>query len=168
MKKIKTLTLLLLIPVLLLSLAACGQATSLVGRYVLSNVYDDPEGTTFAELEEIYAADNLKITDYMYFEFQSDARFTLVLFGDEEANGTYVLDGKTLTLKSAGEQFAAPISGDLITYTYQTGAKLVFKKECVGGLPVGAIIAIIAGSAVVLAGVAFLIVRSARKGENAT
>ena len=112
---------------LVLTLAACS-SSSLSGRYVIVNILDDPEGTTFAEMKQDYDEINEKITDYFYIEFQKDGRFTLVLFGHEEAQGVYLLDGKTLTLTSGGESVQATLKGGKITYDYETGAKLIFKK----------------------------------------
>jgi len=124
----------LLLCVCIFALAACGNSdpdpdTSLMGRYVIVNILDDPEETTFAELEEMYTDKDENITDYCYIEFKSGDRFTLVMFGDEEAKGTYVRDENTLTFKKSDDSSSsATIEDNKITYTYETGAKLVFEK----------------------------------------
>ena len=147
MKIRKILAAVLLICVLTPALAACGKTLS--GRYVIADLTDDPEGTTFAELDEMYKEEDQTITDYLYMEFQSGGGFTLVLFGEEEAKGTYAKSGKTLTLTSGGISADATVKGDKITYTYETGAKLIFQKVP-SGLSTGAIVGIAAGSAVAL------------------
>ena len=69
------------------------------------------------------------IEDYVYMDVHDGKTFTLVLFGEMEASGTYARKGKTLTLASEGETMTAEISGKKITWTYENGAKLVFEKK---------------------------------------
>ncbi|MCL2798396.1 MAG: hypothetical protein FWD58_10165 [Firmicutes bacterium] len=137
------------------TLSACGGGapadTSLTGRYLIVDISDDPDGTTFNGLDAMYKAENERITDYIYFEFLSGERFTLVLFGEEEAGGTYTRDGNSLSFMVGAESFAAILDGDKLTYPYEAGAKLIFQKEKeatlpVGGLPTNALVAIIAGA----------------------
>ena len=117
----------LLVMVSLFALAACGKS-SLSGRYVILDILDDPDGTTFTELDEMYKAEDLILTDFVYMEFLSGGRFVIVLFGEEEAKGTYTRSRKVITFIAEGQTFDAAISGKKITYNYETGAKLVFKK----------------------------------------
>ena len=126
--KIRNVLAVLLVSLLLLALAACNNSV-LTGRYVIVDILDDPEGTTFAELDEKYKAADQKITDYYYIEFQDGGRFVIVLFGEEELQGAYTRSGNVLTLASGGESFDAAIKGKKITYDYETGAKIVFQKE---------------------------------------
>ena len=158
----------LLLSILLFALAACGDA-QLSGKYRIADVLDDPEGTTFAELDEMYKADSLNLTDYCYMEFQDGGGFVITLFGGEEARGTYTRNGNILTLTSGGESADAVIDGKNITWTYETGAKLVFRKETRDDLPTGVLIGIIAGSAALLCTGGFAvwsIVRKRRRNLN--
>jgi len=135
----------------LLSLAACGGKSALSGVYAIKDITDDPDGMTYAEMETMYKEMNLNIQDFLRFEFTKDGSFTLLMFGDTES-GTYKKDGKTLTLTfddgkpgasstpaasssaaskpaSSARTSTAAISGDKISWTYQSGAKLVFEKS---------------------------------------
>jgi len=155
--KTRNLLTVLLLCVCVFAFAACGSSsnTSLTGRYVIVNILDDADGTTFAELDRMYKDKDEKITDYLYIEFLSGDRFTLVMFGDEEAKGTYIRDKNTLTFKSGVTQSYATIKGNKITYTYETGAKLVFQQKDTGGLPTWALVIIIVGGTGVLFGGGF-------------
>jgi len=154
----------LLVSALLLALAACGNDSQPSGKYLLAGVTGDPDGTTFAELDEMYKAKDERITDYWYMEFLSGGRFTLVLSGETEAGGTYTRDGNVLTLTAAGKSSDAVINGKKITYTYETGAKLIFRKAP-EGLSKAALIWIITGSValVLIAGIAVLAVKKRKK-----
>ena len=120
---------------LILTLAACKNEDKadepLTGNYVIVDVTDDPDGITFAELDGMYREMELDIQDFVYFSFYEDEWFKLVMFGDTEAEGTYMREGKTLTLTAGGadEVMTAEISGNQITWTYENGAKLVFEKK---------------------------------------
>jgi len=98
------------------------------GRYVIADITDDPDGTTFAELEAMYREMNLEIANYLYMEFLDGVEFKIVLFGQEETAGTYTRDGDILTLTAGGETTTAAVSGEKIIWTYENGAKLVFGK----------------------------------------
>ena len=128
MKKRTILTLLLVISLLCI-LTACGSGSSLSGKYVIADVIDDPEGVTFEALEEIYDEMDLNVRDYLYMEFLNGGRFGMVMFDEEEATGTYTLDGSTLTLISDGGTTTADVSGKKITWTYLSGGKMVFEKS---------------------------------------
>jgi len=128
MKK-RTILALLLIINLLYILTACSSSSSLSGRYVIADVIDDPEGVTFAALEKNYSDTGINVTDYLYMEFFSGSRFKLIMFGEEEAAGTYTLDGNTLTLTAEGGTTTADVSGKKITWIYSSGGKLVFEKN---------------------------------------
>ena len=117
-----------LIICLLFTLAACG-SSSLAGKYVLSDVVDDPEGITYADLDGMYNDMDMSLSNNLYMELLEGGRFTLVLFGEIEAEGTYTRDGDTLTLNAFGTSTTATISGKKITWTYENGAKLVFEKK---------------------------------------
>ena len=116
---------------LILMLAACSNNSPLTGKYVIADIADDPDGTTFAQLDEMYKEMELDIADYVYFEFTDTGRFTLVMFGKTEAQGGYRRGGKTLTLTAGGadEVMTAEISGNKITWTYEGGATLIFEKK---------------------------------------
>ena len=111
-----------------LALAACGGST-LTGKYVITDLINDPEGVTFAEMDEMYKNMGLDIADYLYMELLDGERFKLVMFGEEEASGRYTAEGSTLTLTAEGGTTTADISGKTITWTYKDGAKLVLKKK---------------------------------------
>ena len=114
---------------LLVTLAACGSEKPLAGKYVITGISDDPGGLTFADLEAMYKDMELEIADYLYFEFMDGGRFTMVMFGNQEAAGTFVRDGKVLTMTAGEWTTTADISGNKITWTYEDGAKLVFEKQ---------------------------------------
>jgi len=126
MKKHTILAILLII--CLFTLVACKDST-LSGKYVISDIIGDPEGITFDEMDGMYKDLGLKVTDYVYFEFTDGDSFRLVLFGEEEAFGTFVQDGNTLTLTAGGGTTTAEISGKKITWTYMGGGQLVFEKK---------------------------------------
>jgi len=122
----------LLVICLLSALTACSKDKNepLTGVYVIADLTDDPDGVTFEELSAMYKEMDLDVRDQFYFEFFDDAGFSLILFGQEEAAGTFTHEGNMLTLSdSNGETLTAEISGKIITWTYKTGAKLVFEKK---------------------------------------
>ena len=126
--KIRSILALLLTAALLFTLAACSDS-SLSGKYVISDVIDNAEGITFAEMDDMYKNMGLDLSDYLYMEFLTGERFKLVMFGDEEISGRYTQDGNTLTIAAEGGTMTAEISGKTITWTYEDGAKLVFTKK---------------------------------------
>ena len=126
--KTRTIFAVLVVVSLLCVLTACGSLT-LSGRYELVDVTDDPEGLTLANLEEMYTDTGLKAADYFYMEFVDGDRFKLVMFGEEEAKGTFTMNGNVLTLTSEGGTTTADISEKKITWTYFSGGKLVFEKH---------------------------------------
>ena len=118
-----------LVACLLFALGACGSETSLAGVYAINDITDDPDGMTFVEMESMYKEMGLDIQDFIRFEFTKDGLFTLTIFGDVE-NGSYTMSGKALTLAfDGGTSSSAEISGKKITWTYGSGAKLVFTKK---------------------------------------
>jgi len=121
----------LLIGSILCVLSACsgGKDEPLSGIYVIADITDDPDGTTFEELSGIYKEMNLEIQDQFYFEFLDNARFSLILFGQEEVDGTFTQDGGVLELNAQGTTTTAEISGKKIIWTYEDGAKLIFEKK---------------------------------------
>ena len=126
MKK-RTILAVLLVIGLFCAITACS-GSSLSGKYVIADVLDDPEGITFAELDSMYKDKGQNVTDHLYLEFQSDNRFKLVLFGEEEAAGSFALSGNELTLMAGGEKSSAAVNGNQIMWEYENGAKLIFKK----------------------------------------
>jgi len=126
--KIRSFLTVILVAGMICALAACG-GSPLSGKYVITDVIDDPEGVTFEYMNEMYKDMGLDLTDYLYFEFLSGNRFMLVMFGEEEAKGTYTQAGNTLTLTTEGRSTTAVISGKKITWTYDSGGKLVFTKK---------------------------------------
>ena len=127
MKTRNILTVLLAVS-LVLALAACG-SSSLSGKYVIADITDDPDGVTFADLDSMYKEAGENLEEYMYMEFMESNRFTLVMFGEAEAAGTYTRKGNTLTLTAGSETATAEISGKKVTWTYENGAKLIFEKK---------------------------------------
>ena len=126
--KTRTIFVVLLVADLLCILTACSSST-LSGKYEIVNVLDDPEGITFAELSEMYTEMGLSAKDYFYMEFSGGNRFKLIMFGKEEATGTYTLDGSVLMLTAEAGATPVDVSGKKITWTYMNGGKLVFKKK---------------------------------------
>jgi len=126
--KTRNILLVLLVVSILCTLAACS-GSSLSGKYVIVDVVDDPEGITFEEMDGMYKDMGLSIKDYLYIEILDGDRFKLVMFGEEEAKGTYTRDGDTLTLTAEGGTSTAEVSGKKITWTYAGSAKLVFEKK---------------------------------------
>ena len=123
-----------LIASLLCALSACSKDKDkdepLTGVYVITDITDDPDGVTLAELKEMYDDMGFNIEDYLNIEIMEGDYFLLTLFGDEEAFGPYTRDGGTLTITGRnGETPTAEISGGKITWTYENGAKLVFGKK---------------------------------------
>ena len=131
--KTRVLLTLLLVVCILCALTSCKNDSNdepLTGVYVISDITGDPDGTTIAELKEMYSGMDLNVEDYLYIEFSEGDFFTIIMFGDEEAFGTYTRDGSTLTLTDRnGETVTADISGNKITWVYENGAKLVFEKK---------------------------------------
>ena len=113
-------------------LSACNDAkqeVTLSGRYVLVDISDDPEETTFTQIEEMYQEANLKLSDYLYIDLLPGNRFIIVLFGEEEASGSYSEESGILKLISAGETLPASLTGGKITWVYENGAKLIFERK---------------------------------------
>jgi len=119
---------LLLALCLICTLAACG-GSSLTGKYVIVDILDDPDGLTLDDLGALYKEIEDNIEDYVYMEFHDGKTFTLVLFGEVEASGSYTWKGNVLTLATEGEAMTADISGKKIIWTYENGANLVFEKK---------------------------------------
>jgi len=113
---------------MIFALAACG-GSSLTGQYVIVDITDDPDGLTFDDLDVLYKEIGDNIEDYVYMDFHDGKTFSLILFGEVEASGTYARKGKILTLTGEGETMTADISGKKIIWTYENGAKLVFEKK---------------------------------------
>ena len=157
----------LLAVLLLFSLSACGSEKPLTGKYVIVSVKDDPGGLTFKDLKAMYKDTERDVTDYLYFEFMAGNRFTLVMFGDQEASGTYTRSGNTLTMTAGEWTTTATVSGNKISWKYETGAKLTFQNsDAPGGI--GDWIWIICGALVVIAiggGVVFIFIK---KKKNIT
>ena len=127
--KTRKLLAVLLVAGMILALSACS-GSSLSGKYVITDLIDDPEGLTFTDLVDMYKDMNLELADYLYLELRDGDRFTLVMFGEEEAKGTYTKDDdSTLTLNAEGKSTNATLSGNTITWTYENGGKLVFEKK---------------------------------------
>jgi hypothetical protein len=103
----KRILLAILLTICLLTLGACNGGkdaeATMTGQYVIVDIAEDPDGMTFAELEAMYREMDQNIGDHSYFEFMDDGQFRLVLFGEEEAKGTYARDGGILTL-TVGEE----------------------------------------------------------------
>jgi len=118
---------------LLFMLAACGgnnnAADSLVGKYAIADIKNDPDGTTLKELETMYKKDGLNLTDHLYLELFEGNGFVLVMFGETEMVGTYTLANGSLILTSGGDVQTASVSGNTITWEYENGAKLIFKIQ---------------------------------------
>ena len=126
------LALAVLTAVSLCMLAACkrdGNAAAMSGRYVIVEITDDPDGVNYAELDGMYKEMDLDLKDYMYMEFSDDGAFKLVLFGDEEAKGTYTRDGNIVTINANGETVNTILDGKKITWIYENGTKLIFEKK---------------------------------------
>ena len=102
---------------------------AMAGRYVIVEITDDPDGVNYSDLDGMYKEQELDLKDYMYMEFSEDGEFTLVLFGEEEAKGTYTKKGKNVTITANGETINTVLDGQKITWTYETGAKLIFEKK---------------------------------------
>ena len=119
----------ILIASVLLVLAACGGSSTLSGKYVLTDVQNDPQGITYADINSMYEDLGLKASDYTYMEFSYGDSFRLVMFGEEEAIGTFKLEGNTLTLTAEGGSSTATVSGKKITWTYDGGGDLIFEKK---------------------------------------
>ena len=126
--KTRTTLAMLMVVSLLCVLTACG-SSKLSGRYELVDVIDDPEGLTLANLEEMYTDSGLKAADYFYMEFLDGDRFKLVMFGKEEAKGTFTMNDSVLMLTSEGGTTTVDISEKKIAWTYFSGGKLVFEKK---------------------------------------
>ena len=126
--KIRCVLVLLLIIALLSVFASCG-GSPLIERYVIVDIMDDPDGTTLADLAVMYKEAAQSLEEHMYMEFLEGNKFTVVMFGEEEAAGTYTRKGKMLTLTADGETTTAVVSGSRVTWTYKNGAKLVFEKK---------------------------------------
>jgi len=176
MKTRKILTALLAIG-LLFTLAACSgnkdaaENLPLSGKYVITDIKDDPDGTTFKELEAMYKEQDLNLTDHLYLEFSAGNSFVLVMFGETEAAGTYTLDNNTLTLTVGEGTQTATMSGSKITWEYENGAKLIFKNQQSGLLGIGGFnwLWVLLGVFVVAAiggGGAFIIIRKKEKVKN--
>ena len=121
----------------LFTMAACSKPTaaSAAGKYVLTDVTGDPDGTTFADLAVLYEKMDLNIQDHAWFELTDDGWFTLVLFGEREMSGSFSLDGDILTLDvgdaalDGGGIDTAYLSGKTLKWIYENGATLVFEKS---------------------------------------
>ena len=118
---------------LLFTLTACNKDEKnepLTGVYVIADITDDPDGVTLADPKEMYDSMNLNIEDYLYIEFMEEDTFILILFGNEEAFGTYTRSGNDLTLTDRNDEpLTMPLSGGKLTWVYDNGAKLILEKK---------------------------------------
>ena len=104
----------------------------LTGKYTLAAFEQDGEDvlTEMVDLLKEFGtnADDLE----MYIEFQSGGIFKLVMY-DEEKEGTFKVNGTTVTLTNDGDDTKGMIDGNRITIEEndpENGAlKMVFEKE---------------------------------------
>jgi len=136
--KTRLIVIVLLIAALSFSVVACGKKNKnnnknepLTGRYVICDITDDPDDTSFAEFCAEYSEDGFDCVDYNYFEFSDGNNYVFLLFGEIKTEGTYIRNGNTLTLTAsvAGIATTASVSGDIIIWEYDNGAKLIFEKK---------------------------------------
>jgi len=120
--------------VLLLSismLAGCssggsGSDTALTGKYFIVAMEDAEGNDWFAMFPEMGMS-----ADEFYIELKSGGKATFMLGaddGDGPTEGTYKIDGKTITITIDGEDVVGTIEGNKIT-TEIEGTKMVFEKR---------------------------------------
>ena len=119
MKKLITLLFILIFCATMVT--ACGDDTGLTGKYYLSSVTEGGETMDAATLAE----HGLDISGF-HIEFIDNSKFRMVTF-DESEDGTYTLDGKSLTLSADGETITATIDNNTITLDID-GTVMVFEK----------------------------------------
>ena len=104
-------------------LTACGdEDAGLTGTYRLTEVTEGGETLDASLLLEF----GLDISEF-YVEFLDNSRFRMVTF-DESEEGTYKLDGNTLTLSADGETIPATINNNAITIELDETI-MVFEKS---------------------------------------
>ena len=120
MKKVALISaIVLLIAVCLVALTGCG-AIKMEGKY----------GLISAKMEGVVIeGEGLKTAglDAMFIEFVNDATFKMGVMG-ETTEGTYTVDGNTLTMTVDGESVEATIDGKQIVME-QEGASMTFEKQ---------------------------------------
>ena len=118
----KTIAILLALTLCAAMLAACGGGKGLSGKYKLTSMTED--GVTVVEsgfAEWGFSADEF------YLEFLDGTKFKMVMIG-ETHEGTYKLDGKTLSLTVDGDKTEAKIDGSKITLE-ESGSTMIFEKK---------------------------------------
>ena len=120
MKRLIAILLILIFSVAMLT--ACGDDAGLTGKYYLTSVTEGDETMDASTLAEL----GLDISGF-HIEFLDSNRFRIVTF-DESEDGTYKLDGKSLTLSADGETIDATIDNSTITLDAE-GTIMVFEKS---------------------------------------
>jgi len=131
----RTIGLLLVFMLCVTLLAGCGGGGGdnggLSGKYVLTSMEMDGE-----DLSAIYAEMGMSM-ESMYLEFKGGGKCTIAIM-DEAGEGTFKVDGKTVTVSADGEElFKGTIEGNKIIVEEEedpesagySSSKMVFEKK---------------------------------------
>ena len=118
--KILSLVLVLVMAAALLS--ACGGSAGPEGTYGIKSMdYGDTTLKSFAALAGV------DIDDLFRLELQAGGKALLIADGDE-SEGTYTVNGSTVSITFDGETADAQLDGNTLTME-EDGAKMVFEKK---------------------------------------
>ena len=125
----RTLALILVVLLSVSMLAGCGGGDKgPTGKYVLT-VWEI-DGQDFIALMKSLGGDAFDPST-IYIEFQNDGKFTMEM-DEDDASGTFKVDGKNLTLTMDGETLTGTVDGNKVTIeTTEDGStmKMVFEKK---------------------------------------
>ena len=134
-KVLSTIMALVLCLGMLLSVASCGGAASMEGKWVISAMKMN-NVDMLALLVEIgkSTGTEVKPEDIMFFEFKNDGKFTAKMdeTDDELTEGTWKLEGNKLTLTADDEPMEATLNGNSFSVTVETDEgklEMIFTKK---------------------------------------
>ena len=82
----------------------------------------------FLDLAAGMGGEKLNVDDVMKFELTNDGKFTMDIYGEDEAEGTYTLSGDKITLTGPdGSSIDGTLKGNELTLTME-GETIVFEK----------------------------------------
>ena len=128
----KKLVALLLAAVMVFSLTACGgSGNPAVGKYGLEKMSAGGMEFTADDLESLMSLAGVE-GKFLVVELTEDGKFIMTSEVDESMNteGTYTIDGNTITITAEGSDISGTIDGDTITLTDEASStEMVLSKE---------------------------------------
>lgn len=101
--------------VMVFAFAACGGSKSLEGKWTITSMMmGDQDYLQLAKDMAEATGEEFNVDEMVFIEFEKDGNFTISLDGEAE-DGTYEVDGKTVTMTINDEPQKATLDGDTLT-----------------------------------------------------